>query len=676
MDAAELIADLDPDQRAAVITESSLVAVVAGAGSGKTRVLTRRIAHRIATGSADANHTLALTFTREAAGELRRRLHRLGIREHVEAGTFHSVMLRILKQRWTDTDRRPKTVVSDRRRLLADAQTALDLNAARGVMNAAIDEIGWAMARGITHERYEATARRDQRRPAGGVEAMSEIYAAYTVTKRRRGVLDFDDVLLDVLDEARRDPEFADVLRWRFRHLLVDEAQDLNPVQHRIVDLLRSGRDDLFLVGDPSQAVYGFNGADPTLLVDVERRFPGVEVIRLPLNHRCTPQVVAVGVHVLESGGQPTDVKSARDDGPTASVLVAADESSEAVAVASRLATADPSIVRSGQVAVLARTNAQLTAFERAITDAGLTVRRSATASGSPLQAAVRDASTATSASALRAWAHDTLDDIDALERARHDVDEMERRRSVAARTTRSADGGRPTNIAPHAAQFAEVRSRLARVEAERRVAASLLDFLRDQPRADGAEFRQWVATTNPFDDRSTDGVDLLSFHAAKGREWHTVYVSGVETSLVPHKSASTTSEKAEEARLLYVACTRATDVLVLTRAERRGGYARKPSPLIETLDVAPPPITTPPARPRRRDPVGELHARLVEWRAETAARARIVPDQLLSDRDLSSIASAQPTSAAELNAATSIGMITATRLADEICPLVVDALD
>ncbi|MGA9278865.1 ATP-dependent helicase, partial [Ilumatobacter sp.] len=380
MDADALIADLDPDQRRAVTAKSHLVAVVAGAGSGKTRVLTRRIAYRIALGDADPRHTLALTFTREAAGELRRRLLRLGIRDHVEAGTFHSVMLRVLRQRWTDAGRRPKAISSDRRRLLRDAQKEFGFTGAWQKLDAANNEISWAMARGIGPDDYPAAARRAGRRLPGGVAEMAEIFVAYTRIKTKRGVIDFDDVLLDVLAEARKDADFADALRWRFRHLLVDEAQDLNPVQHRLVDLLRAGRDDLFLVGDPAQAVYGFNGADPSLLIEVEERFPGVEVVRLPVNHRCTPQIVAAGAHVLDAGGQPAEIRSARDGGPPVTLFAAADEVAGANVVASRIATGDPNLVRSGAVAVLARTNAQLPAFEAALTERGVAVRQRAMA--------------------------------------------------------------------------------------------------------------------------------------------------------------------------------------------------------------------------------------------------------------------------------------------------------
>lgn len=670
MDADRLIADLDPDQRAAVTTQSRLVAVIAGAGSGKTRVLTRRIAHRIASGDADARHTLALTFTREAAGELRRRLHRLGLRDHVEAGTFHSVMLSVLRQRWTDTERRPKTIVADRRRLLRDAQRADDLGGGRQLVEVGNEEISWAMARGITPDRYPALARRDGRRPNGGIEAAVSTFESYVRVKRARGVIDFDDVLLDVLLDAERDREFADALRWRFRHLLVDEAQDLNPVQHRLIDVLRQGRDDLFLVGDPAQAVYGFNGADPTLLVEVESRFRGVEVVRLPVNHRCTPQIVRAGAHVLTTGGQPSDVRSARDDARPVELLAMEDEQAEAAVVASRIAHGDPNLIRAGNVAVLTRTNAQLDAFEAALTDRGVSVRRSANASNSPLQTALRTASANSTPSSLRAWAHDTLDDLDLLTSATARLESLDLRVAESKR----AVSGSPSHRSGKAlsTQIADARAVLAQVEADRRVATTLLEFLRDQPRGDGAEFRSWVATTNPFHDRSTDGVELLTFHASKGREWHTVYVAGVETSLMPHKSATTAAQRAEEARLLYVATTRAVDALVYTRAERRSGYARKPSPYLEQLDVSEPALVAPPTTFRRERPVGDaVLRRLTEWRAEAARRSRVVPTQILSDRDLSKLATTRPRSAEEIDTATEIGLLTARRLAPEVLPLI-----
>ena len=309
MDPEALIADLDPDQRAAVTAESLLVAVVAGAGSGKTRVLTRRIAHRVATGRADARHTLALTFTRESAGELRRRLHRLGLREHVEAGTFHSVMLGLLKQRWEDTGRRPLTVVEDRRRLVGDALTG-----DRRGLDSLLAEIGWATARGIGAGRLRrtGTARQPPTATPGssgpvGVRRLRPAETAARCDRLRRRAEPYDR-------DLRSDSDFAAATRWRFRHLLVDEAQDLNPLQHQLVDLLRSGRDDLFLVGDPAQAIYGFNGADPRCSSTSRNDFPASRSSAFrsttAAHHRsCGPACTC------SSGPQPAGLVSNRPDG-------------------------------------------------------------------------------------------------------------------------------------------------------------------------------------------------------------------------------------------------------------------------------------------------------------------------------------------------------------------------
>ena len=628
-DADALLDDLDADQRRAVTAESRLVAVIAGAGSGKTRVLTRRVAHRIITGSAEARHTLVLTFTREAAGELRRRLNRSGIRERVDAGTFHSVMLRVLQDRWADTDRRPKNVVADRRRLLNDSIGPGD----RRNLDHFLGEINWAAARGIGPTQYAAVARRSQRRPQPGVEACAAAYAAYEQLKRRRGVIDFDDVLAHTIRELEYSTDFADALRWRYRHVLVDEAQDLNPLQHRLVDLLRAGRDDLFLVGDPAQAIYGFNGADPALLVDVETRFPGVEVIRLPMNHRCTPQIVQAGLHVLDVSGQPTTLASSRGDGPAVLDLAATDEADEARRIAHLVASGDPTLVRTGEIGVLVRTNVQVAPVTDALAAAGVPVRRSASASGSPVQAVVRQVAALGSASQLRAWAHDTLD-------------------SYPGATASNDDTAR---------------------DIEHRVAGAALDYLREAPLGDGAGFRAWFATTNPFDDGSPGGVEVLTFHGSKGREWHTVVLAGVESNLVPHRSATTAAGREEEGRLLYVAMTRATDRLVVSHAARRGGYARTPSPFIEGLSTGEPEPAPPPPRHRRArtDPMLAL---LTDWREQWARQLDVLPTELCTDRDLAAIARHRPTTAAELVDVTSFGPMTAERIVEQLAPVLAAA--
>jgi DNA helicase-2/ATP-dependent DNA helicase PcrA len=360
--------------------------------------------------------------------------------------------------------------------------------------------------------------------------------------------------------------------------------------------------------------------------------------------------VVAAGVHVLTATEQPSPLTSTRADGPVVDRIVAEDEQDEARRVTRFVLGCDPNLVRSGEVAILARTNAQLAPFAQALERAGIAVRRNATAYGTPLQTAVRQAAALGSASRLRGWAHDVLDtppDPQSLRHRTHDD---------------VGSGGDPDN-GRRAGEGDDVEA------PERRVATAVLEFLREQPLADGATFRAWVATTNPFDDASTDGVDLLTFHAAKGREWHTVVVTGVETSLVPHKSAGTAAARAEEGRLLYVAFTRATDRLVVSHAARRGGYVRTISPFVADLDTAPPAVAPPPRRARAR--VDPLLGMLREWRDDAARRADILPKQLCSDRDLAAIARARPTTAEELTDATSFGAITAERLAPQILDVV-----
>jgi DNA helicase-2/ATP-dependent DNA helicase PcrA len=609
--AGVVLDDLAPGQFAAVTTPSTLVAVIAGAGSGKTRVLTRRIAHRIATGSAEARHTLALTFTREAAGELRRRLRHAGVREHVEAGTFHAVALALLRQRWADLDRRAPTIVDDRDRLLREVVAGIPLTTFGA-------EVDWSAARGIPPDGYVRAARAAGRRGAVEPARIAAALDAYATLKRRRGVVDFDDLLAMCVAELARDAAWADAIRYRYRHALVDEAQDLNPVQQRLLELLVGARADLFLVGDPAQAIYGFNGSDPGLLLDVAARFPGIEVINLPVNHRCTAPIVAAGVAVLDAGGQRRDMTSARGDGPAVRIVGADDEDAEAGAVATIVRAADPRAVRSGAVAVLARTNAQLPRLAAALDAAGIPIRRVRHPAGSPLGLAIRAATTQPSASRLRAWANDALD----------------------------------ADTEPNAV-------------VERRVAAAVLEFLRDQPYGDGAALRSWLATTNPFaDPNDGSGVELLTFHAAKGREWPVVVVTGVETGLVPHRAASTNAAREEEARLLHVAVTRAADQLVITWAARRGGYQRQPSPLIAQIDTTDTPPAPPPPELRTASPARDLaHDALVEWRHRAALAAGILPDELCADADLRAIAAARPTTADELAAATSLGLLTASRL-------------
>ena len=227
-------------------------------------------------GSADASHVLALTFTRDAAAEMRRRLRRLGMRDHVETGTFHAVALRLLPP-GTGHPHRPAGGRPDRLRLIKEVLTETRTPVEPYL---AMADIGWARET-IDPGRYAAATREGERRGALDPDVVPVVVERYEALKRRRGVVDFDDMLGGVLDLVRRDTTFRDIVRWRFRHFFVDEAQDLNPLQHAMLEAIRDGRPDICLVGDHRQAIYGWNGADPTSCSTSRRTSPrGSRVVR------------------------------------------------------------------------------------------------------------------------------------------------------------------------------------------------------------------------------------------------------------------------------------------------------------------------------------------------------------------------------------------------------------
>ena len=623
MDADALLVDLDEDQRRAVTTSSHLVAVIAGAGSGKTRVLTRRIAYRIATRDADARHTLALTFTREAAGELRRRLRAVGIDERIESGTFHATALNILRQRWSDQRRTPPTIVEDRPRLVG-----LATGASGEALNDLVAELSWASARGLDASGYLRSSRGKRR--SDRATRVAEAIDAYAAEKRSRGVLDLDDLLVVCAAELNSNSNFADAVRWRFRHLLVDEAQDLTPIQHALLRALQGARHDLFLVGDPAQSIYGFNGSDPTLLQDVSTHFPEVEILRLSNNHRCTPQVVTAGVHVLQHSQLGSGLLSTRPDGDPITITSYPDDESEAAAIANALNRLDLTAIRQGDVAVLARTHAHCERIERALQTADVDIRPRGFRGDSAGRRALDTARRLREPGQLRAWAHDVLDDT--------------------------------TNVVEPALDSPGT------TPAASDIAQAALDFLREQPDGDGAAFAAWVAAEDPFGLRR-GGVEVLTFHAAKGREWPFVWIAAAESGSLPHRSATTRDEIAEEARLLYVAITRATSQCHITWAERRNGYRRTISPFLDKFESSEPIRSTPPEAlvtamrsPERRDAKAR-HDAVAEWRAHTARRAGVIPETICSDRLVRQLAERRPSNVEELNELTGWGHLTCERL-------------
>jgi DNA helicase-2/ATP-dependent DNA helicase PcrA len=361
---------LSAPQLEAITTDHALVCVVAGAGSGKTRVLTLRVARRAHEGSADPVRTLVCTFSRKAAEELRRRLWELDV-DGVQTGTIHRTALSLLRQHRADHGRPLPVLVADRRPLLAEILDTRGTvsstgpgtagRGGRGPSAGQVDaEITWAKAHMLDPAAYEEVVRRTRRRTPASASRMANVYLRYEEAKGRRGelALDLDDLVWACAETLDRDHAFAAAVQWRFRHLFVDEMQDVNPAQFRMVQAMLGAEPDLFVVGDPNQSVYGWNGADPTLLRNLPELLPGIQVIRLEANHRCSPQIVAVADAAL---GRPADaMASTRPDGPVPAMFEHETDDEEAAAIARQILQARTVNRPWSSFAILARTNAQL----------------------------------------------------------------------------------------------------------------------------------------------------------------------------------------------------------------------------------------------------------------------------------------------------------------------------
>jgi DNA helicase-2/ATP-dependent DNA helicase PcrA len=355
---------LTPEQREAVMADDPVLCVLAGAGAGKTGVLTLRVARRSNDSTAEAERILVCTFSRKAADELRTRLYRLGV-SGVTAGTIHRLALRILRD-WRDHHGGPAPIVlGDRRRLLEDVLASHKVNRATALNLE--NEIGWAKARMIGPEHYEAEAQQAHRVVRIPLGVTAQLFSAYETERSHRGVLDLDDLLLESAIAMEESRTFADGVRWRFRHLFVDEMQDVNAAQFRLLRALVAHEPDLFVVGDPNQSIYGWNGADPHLLADLPNVFPGTRVIRLDDNHRCSPGIVRLAAAALDSSGP--DPTSTREAGSVPTVAEHDTDRDEARWVARQAWLAHRPGRGWANLAVLARTNAQLRAVAEALGD-------------------------------------------------------------------------------------------------------------------------------------------------------------------------------------------------------------------------------------------------------------------------------------------------------------------
>ncbi len=544
---------LDDEQLAAVTAPRGPVCVLAGAGTGKTRTITRRIAHLVSTGHVAPGQVLAVTFTARAAGEMRTRLRALGV-SGVQARTFHAAALRQLRYFW------PRVVGGDQWQLLDGKLRLVGQAAARvkaGTDAAALrdfaGEIEWAKATLLTPDDYPAAVAKLRRETPAAAEQVAAVYAGYEALKNRAEMLDFDDLLLHTAAALDEHAGVAEEFRDRYRCFVVDEYQDVTPLQQRVLDAWLGGRDDLTVVGDANQTIYTFAGASPRYLLDFARRFPEAVVVRLQRDYRSTPQVVAAANTLIGSArgrvaGSRLRLVGQLPPGPEPDFAEHDDEPTEAAAAAKRIARMIADGTPASEIAVLFRINAQSEVYEQALTEVGVPyqVRGGERFFNRPeVRRAMISVRTAGAVDAPL---------VDAV-------------RAVLA----------PVGLTPDppsgAQQRAQWESLLAIVElAEELVAV--------EPTADLARFAAELETrADAAHPPTVQGVTLASLHAAKGLEWDVVFLVGLVEGTLPIQHAEGDDEAIEEERrLLYVGLTRARRRLALSWALSRqpGGPRRR----------------------------------------------------------------------------------------------------
>lgn len=362
-----------PEQLEAIEAPDRRVIVRAGAGAGKTRVLTERVARRVHADSLDPSHVLVATFTRRAAGELRSRLLHRSV-EGVRTGTFHRAALDLVRTAREARGQPAPVVAADRHRLFVEVASELGLTLPAPALARLESEVSWAKSRRLDAETYEHGARTARRRPPAPPAQVAAVLAAYDRLCRRRGVLDFDGILEAATQLLERDDEVRASFRWRTRLLFVDELQDMNPAQFDLLVAMAGDDPDLFGVGDPHQSIYGWNGSDPGLLDAVIARWPPTRVVTLPRNHRSTEAIVRAATVALARG--PLDLVAATTGGDLPELRGFDDAEAEAEFVARWCRAARGPARHWHQTAVLARTNAQLERVAAACERAGVPVTR------------------------------------------------------------------------------------------------------------------------------------------------------------------------------------------------------------------------------------------------------------------------------------------------------------
>ena len=550
MDPASILEGLDDEQRAVAESLEGPVMVLAGAGTGKTRAITHRIAYGVMTGAHDPRRTLAVTFTNRAAGELRTRLRSLGA-DGVQARTFHAAALRQLRYFWPRiSDRAFPDLMPSKAGLVASALSANDLSPDTSLVRDVSGDIEWARVNFLDQHSLASTS--TTRALSLEPSLLARVLGDYEQAKSDRGVIDFEDVMLVLVGALSTDHSIAREVRTAYRWLTVDEYQDVNPVQHTLLKLWLGDRDDLCVVGDPSQTIYSFTGARSSYLIDFPQEFPGATTVRLVRCYRCSPEIVELANGVIHAGPSSANAVTLTSQRPSSSapeVTTFDDDVAEASAVAAKIKASIDSGVRPRDICVLYRINAQQVEIESALATAAIPM----TLRGSERffeRGEVREAITRIRGAAR---AQDVSAPSDVVQGVSDVLSAM------------GWSGEQPTTTGA-------VRERWESL-------AAIVELARESGAADLSAFVSFL------EDRAAvqfapvaDGVTLASIHSAKGLEWREVFLIGCSDGLIPLQHAETAEQLEEERRLLYVAVTRAEHALHLSwaRARQPGGRATR----------------------------------------------------------------------------------------------------
>ncbi|MBI2776602.1 MAG: ATP-dependent DNA helicase UvrD2 [Chloroflexi bacterium] len=659
LDPETLLADLDPDQREAVLATSGPVAVHAGAGSGKTRVISRRTAYAIATGVVPADQVLVVTFTDRAANEMVERLRGLGL-PGVTARTFHAHALSQLRHYWPVThDGRPLPELLDSKGLIVSRLARQLPGHYRFTPSKDLsDEIEWSKARRIAPGAYEREAAAARREPPIPVDLFVRVYGDYERAKERANRIDFDDLLVETVNLLEGNGDAAATIRARKRWFSVDEYQDTNPLQQRLLELWLGDREDLCVVGDEDQTIYTFTGATSDYLTGFVARHPGAREITLSRNYRSTPQILALANRLLAAEGRRKQLVATAAPGDVPRIERFADADAEAAHLVASIRRLVGAGTPPSEIAILVRINAQIPPIEAALTKARIAFRvRGQRFFERP---EVREAVRIVRRLPAEARGSLLLAAFDA------------RLRSDLGFEAVDQGGG------------AEARERTASLALVLEIAAEAVAARHDLDREGLVADFETRGAAEAAASAGGDGVNLLTFHRAKGLEWDAVLLPQLEEGTLPIRQAESDAELAEERRLLYVGLTRARRFLSLSWAERRTGAGdrevrRRPSEFLGALVDRPhagrvtvlpgAPMNAAPSRARSED--SPLMAALRAWRLD-AARSDGVPAYVVApDTLLADIADQRPTTLPALRRVKGMGPSRLGRYGEEMLEIV-----